>query len=115
MGFERDRTNYPELWTEAFTDPRTRAEYLDAVWVIYRMTINSRQKRIDFEYDVYANAEAFEAGGEPIDTPIGRHITMDTTPTYDEVIMTNGHLVGGILVVLGTLNAEMTKAERESK
>lgn len=103
----REIANYPDAQVAPYDCPMTKITYPDAVYTSGEFTVSSRRKTLSFSIDVYASLESFEAGGEAIGTPIRRTITTETTPNYDDVIMANAQLVGGILVVLNGIEPQM--------
>ncbi len=103
----REIANYPDAQVAPYDCPMTKITYPSAVYTSGEFTVSSRRKTLSYLIDVYASLESFEAGGEPIGTPIRRTVTTDTTPNYDEIIMENAQLVGGILAVLNGIEAQL--------
>lgn len=121
----RDIDNYPDAQVAPYQDPNTKAIYPEAVYTNGMFSVSSRDKTLTYEIDVYASVEAFEAGGTKIATPIKRIVTTPATTfyplngadevniEYDEVIMGNAPVVGGVLQILAGLEEQFNPADPE--
>jgi hypothetical protein len=116
----REQANYPDIVIAPYLDDRTKAYYPLAVYTSGMFSVCSRDKILTYEIDVYASIEAFEAGGHRIDTPIRRTVTepastffnqhgIPVTIGYDDVIMGNAQVVGGVLQILAGLETQFNE------